>query len=87
MVIYFDAPRFDIRSSIFGRGYGSLTVTLLSHLWSTPMHWVLSFFFTKTIGAAHGLFDDLIMSWSAGSLFLPLALPGSGVLNGMGATL
>ena len=72
VVMYFDAPRFDIRLLIFGMGYGSLIVTLLSHLQSTHMQWVPSYFF---------------MSWSIRVFIFPLALPGSGVLIGMGATL
>ena len=57
--MYFDAPRFDIRLSWI------VDCDLVEPPIVYAIRWVPSFFFTKTIGAAHGLFDDLIMSWSS----------------------
>ena len=56
---------FAINSLILGNGYGSFVVTLFNLRWSTHILLIPSFFATNTMGAAQGLFDDLIIPWSS----------------------
>ena len=68
---HFDPDKLSKQSSIRGKGNASFVVTVFNFLKSTPNLEEPSFFFTSTIGEAHGLSDGSMTRRSVISAIWP----------------